>query len=247
MSYDSEKNFEKNIEAFLISDMGGWQKATDAGYNHAESSGKALDLATLISFVQRTQPKQWVRFEKQCNGDPRQRFYKSFEDAVTSVGDGTLLMAFVHVGHDAKIGNFVTIANQTAVAGHVIIEDRAVLSAYVLIHQFCRIGTLAMIGGRTILPQDVPPYCMLAENCRVCGPNVIGMRRAGMDSDTRLAIRKAIKTYFFKDLNGTNALAEIESQPMTPEVAHFADFIRQSERGIMAGASDLDGFMFDED
>ena len=170
-----------------------------------------------------------------------------FEDRVTRVGDGTLLMAFVHIGHDAQIGSYVTIANQTAVAGHVIIEDRAVLSAYVLIHQFCRIGKLAMIGGRTILPQDVPPYCMLAENCRVCGPNVIGMRRAGMSSDERLAIRKAIKTYFFKDLNGSNALAEIESEPMTPEVAHFVDFIRNSERGIMAGESELAGFMFDEE
>ncbi|MBO5722296.1 MAG: hypothetical protein J6S19_04195, partial [Lentisphaeria bacterium] len=89
--------------------------------------------------------------------------------------------------------------------------------------------------------------CMLAENCKVCGPNVIGMRRAGMESESRLAIRKAIKTYFFKDLNGSNALAEIESEAMTPEVAHFAEFIRSSERGIMAGASDLDGFMFDEE
>lgn len=170
-----------------------------------------------------------------------------FEDKVTRVGDGTLLMAFVHIGHDAQVGNYVTIANQTAVAGHVIIEDRAVLSAYVLIHQFCRIGTLAMIGGRTILPQDVPPYCMLAENCCVCGPNVIGMRRAGMESDTRLAIRKAIKSYFFKGLNGSNALSEIESEPMIGEVQHFVDFIRASERGIMAGASDLAGFMFDEE
>ena len=86
MSWDTEKNFEENIEQFLISADGGWQKATDAGYNSAESSGKALDLATLISFVQRTQPKQWARFEKQCNGDPRQRFYKCFEDAVSMYG-----------------------------------------------------------------------------------------------------------------------------------------------------------------
>ena len=86
MNYDTEKNFEENIEAFLISAEGGWQKASDAGYNSAESSGKALDLAVLIDFVQRTQPKQWARFEKQCNGDPRQKFYKCFEDAVTMYG-----------------------------------------------------------------------------------------------------------------------------------------------------------------
>ena len=170
-----------------------------------------------------------------------------FAEKTTRIGDGTLLMAFVHIGHDAQIGNFVTVANQTAISGHVVIEDGAVLSGYVLIHQFCRIGKLAMIGGRTILTQDVPPYCMLAENCRVCGPNVIGMRRAGLDSDARLAIRKAIKSYFFKELNGSNALAEIESEPMTPEVEHFVKFIRESERGIMAGESELAGFLFDKE
>ncbi len=170
-----------------------------------------------------------------------------FEEKTTAVGDRTLLMAFVHVGHDAQLGNSVTVANQTAISGHVVIEDGAVLSGFVLIHQFCRIGALAMIGGRTILTQDVPPYCMLAENCRVCGPNVIGMRRAGLDSAARLAIRKAVKTYFFKGLNGSNALAEIESEPMTPEVAHFVQFIRASERGIMAGESELAGFLNDDD
>ena len=169
-----------------------------------------------------------------------------FADKVTRVGDGTLLMAFVHVGHDAQIGNFVTIANQTAVAGHVIIEDRAVLSACVLIHQFCRIGSLAMIGGRTIMTQDVPPYCMLAENCRVCGPNVVGMRRAGFSAESRLAIQRAIKSYFFKNLNSSNALSEIEKESMTPEVEHFVNFIRSSERGIMAGESELAGFLFED-
>lgn len=80
-----------------------------------------------------------------------------FEGGITSVGDRTLLMAFVHLGHDVRVGNRVTIANQTGISGHVIIEDGAVLSGYVLIHQFCRIGALAMLGGRTIIRQDVPP------------------------------------------------------------------------------------------
>lgn len=170
-----------------------------------------------------------------------------FENAVTSVGDDTLLMAFVHLGHDCKIGSRVTIANQTAISGHVEIGDGAVLSGYILIHQFCRIGGLAMIGGRTIVTQDVPPYCMLAENCRVCGPNVIGLRRAGYDAAARLAIRKAIKTYFFRGLNGGNALREIEAGEMTPEVRHFVEFIHASGRGIMAGESELAGFPDDEE
>ena len=86
MNQDTEKNFEADIESFLISAEGGFTKATDAGYRSAESVGKALDIDTLISFVRRTQPKQWARFEKQSNGDPRARFYKCFEDAVQLYG-----------------------------------------------------------------------------------------------------------------------------------------------------------------
>ena len=159
-----------------------------------------------------------------------------FEGRKTSVGDHTLLMAFVHVGHDACIGNHVTAANQTAFSGHVIVGDGAVVSGYVLVHQFCRIGALAMIGARTIIRQDIPPYCMLAENECVCGPNVVGLRRAGFDNARRFAIRQAVKTFFFKGLNSTNAVEEIlAAHPENPDITLFTDFIRSTERGIMPG------------
>lgn len=159
-----------------------------------------------------------------------------FENGLTSVGDDTLLMAFVHAGHDVKIGNRVTVANQTAFSGHVIVEDGAVFSGYVLIHQFCRIGALAMVGGRTIIRQDIPPYCMVAENEHICGPNVVGLRRAGFDDDRRLQIRKAIKDYFFHGFNASNALEKILSDyPNNDDIIHFVDFIRHTERGIMPG------------
>lgn len=160
-----------------------------------------------------------------------------FEGGLTAVGDHTLLMAFCHVGHDGRIGNHVTAANHTAFSGHVIVEDGAVLSGYILIHQFCRIGALAMVGARTMLGQDVPPFCMLAaENGKICGPNVLGLRRAAFDSDRRQAIRSAIKTFFFRGLNSANALAQIEKDlPDNPDISHFVDFIRKSERGIMPG------------
>ncbi len=158
-----------------------------------------------------------------------------FENGITRVGDHTLLMAFVHLGHDGMIGNHVTAANHTSFSGHVIVEDGAVLSGYVLIHQFCRIGSLAMVGARTIITQDVPPYVLLSESNCVCSSNTVGLRRAGLSDEARLAIRKAIKTFYFKKLNAKNALAEICSGPMTPEVEHFVDFIRKSERGVMPG------------
>lgn len=157
-----------------------------------------------------------------------------FPDCTTEVGDNTLLMAFVHVGHDAKIGKNVTVANNSVFAGHVIVSNGAVVSAYVLVHQFCRIGQLAMIGGRTLVRQDVPDFCMLSEDNTVCGMNVIGLRRAGFDDERRFQIKKIIKTYFFRGLNSSQALEQIaNSYPDNPDAAAFSGFILGSKRGIM--------------
>jgi UDP-N-acetylglucosamine acyltransferase len=144
-------------------------------------------------------------------------------------------MAFVHIAHDVQIGNYVTIANHSALTGHVIVEDRAVLSGYVKIHQFCRIGTLSMVGAGALITQDVPPFCLLTENNFIYGPNTIGLRRAGLDSKQRAAIRKAIKIFFFQGLNSKNAFEKIEKAKSTPEEDHFIDFIKNSRRGIMPG------------
>lgn len=159
-----------------------------------------------------------------------------FADAVTSVGDGTMLMAFVHVGHDARIGRRVTAANNSVFAGHVIVEDGAVVSAYVLVHQFCRIGAYCMIGGRTLVRQDVPPFCMLSEDNTVFGPNVVGLRRAGFDDARRLNIRKIIKHFFFRGLNAAQALTQIaEEFPGDADAEAFRSFVNNSKRGIMPG------------
>ena len=102
---ENEKQFESNIEAFLISPVGGYEKATDAGY--ASSSGMALDIHTLVGFVKATQPIMWQRFEKQCNSDPYKKFYKCFEDAVQM--DGLLSVmrhGFKHRGMDFKVCYF---------------------------------------------------------------------------------------------------------------------------------------------
>lgn len=157
-----------------------------------------------------------------------------FESLKTVIGNGVLLMAFVHIAHDVLIGDRVTIANHTALTGHVEIEAGAILSGYVKIHQFCRIGTLAMIGPEMLINQDIPPFCLLRDNY-IYGPNTIGLRRAGMTPQQRAAIRTAIKKYFFLGLNSKNALEEIEKGEVNREVKHFIDFIRASDRGIMPG------------
>ena len=163
-----------------------------------------------------------------------------FENGLTAVGDGTLLMAFVHVGHDALVGKYVTVANNSVFAGHVTVADGAVISAYVLVHQFCRIGKLAMIGGRTLVRQDVPDFCMLSEDNTICGINTVGLRRAGFDDERRFRIKKIIKLYFFRGLNSSQAQENIrETFPQDPDAAGFIDFITNSKRGIMPGNPQL--------
>lgn len=170
-----------------------------------------------------------------------------FEFLKTVVGNHVLLMAFVHIAHDVVLGDHVTIANHTALTGHVQVGSGAVLSGYAKIHQFCRIGSLAMIGAGCMISQDIPPYCMLRETNFICGPNTIGLRRAGFSNETRLAIRHAIKTYFFAGLNSKNALEQIEKEgDLRPEVQHFVDFIKASNRGIMPGNPKYTGVSDDQ-
>lgn len=152
----------------------------------------------------------------------------------TVLGDDVMMMAYSHVGHNARIGNHVVIANSTAVAGHVTVGDRAFLSGIVGVHQFVRIGRLAMIGGMNRITQDVPPFC-LVQSHQIHGANVIGLRRAGIDSETRLAIRRAMKLLFFSGLSRTMALAAIRDRDAgVAEVAEFLAFVESTERGLQA-------------
>ncbi len=161
-----------------------------------------------------------------------------FEFLKTVIGDHVLLQAFVHIAHDCVIGDHVTMSNHTALTGHVHVGSGAVLSGYVKIHQFCRIGSLAMIAPCAMIGQDVPPFCMLRETNFITGPNTIGLRRAGFSNEQRLAVKRAIKTLFFDGLNTKNALLAMEGDPAIntyPEVRMFADFVKESKRGIMPG------------
>jgi len=156
-------------------------------------------------------------------------------ESKTTVGDGAMLMAFSHLGHNCHIGANVVIANATLVAGHVDVGDRAFISGAVMIHQFVRIGKLAMVGGGSHIGKDVPPYCMLQFEV-IQGPNVVGLRRASIGPQVRQAIRRAIKTYFHSGLNGAEALQKIrEEHSGTPEVDEIVTFIEGTKRGVTPG------------
>ena len=156
-------------------------------------------------------------------------------DCPTSIGNNCLLMANSHAAHDCHLGNNIIIANGTGIAGHVVIEDRVVISGLVGIHQFSRIGTMAMLSGGSMVPQDVPPYCIAqGGRARLVGLNIVGMRRGGLSREAITAVRRAFKTLFRSGKLLSEAISELEAQKPCAEVQHMLDFCKNSTRGITA-------------
>ena len=156
----------------------------------------------------------------------------------TIIGDRCMLMANAHCAHNVELGTDVTIANSTALAGYVTVGDRAFISGTISIHQFVRIGRLAMVGLTAVLTKDLPPFCLIGpgEVSQVGGMNIIGMRRAGMSAADRAAVKTAFKTLFRSGLNVQQALARLDEQAAVPVIKEMADFIRGSKRGICGSA-----------
>jgi UDP-N-acetylglucosamine acyltransferase len=157
----------------------------------------------------------------------------------TTVGDGCLIMAYVHIGHDSHIGNGCILANAATLAGHVIVEDYAVVGALNPVHQYCTIGTYAYIGGGTTITQDVLPYSLTSvrrEN-RAFGLNKVGLERRGFTPEELKQLRAAYRLLQVSKLNTTQALAAIREKVDAGEfgerVAYLAEFIAKSERGVI--------------
>ncbi len=153
------------------------------------------------------------------------------EDERTLLGDDNMVMAYCHIGHNCVIGSNVMMANYTGISGHVEIEDRVMISGHVGVHQFVRIGRLVMIGGCSKVVQDVPPY-MIADGrpCKVYGLNVVGLRRNGIPSQVRGALKQAYKYLYRSELNLSQAMESITSE-LEPSVERdylleFLDRIR---------------------
>lgn len=156
------------------------------------------------------------------------------EGEVTRIGDDNLLMAYVHVAHNCIVGSGTVLANNVTLAGHVVVEDHATIGGLVGIHQFCRVGAMAMIGAMTRIVQDVPPYMTIEGNpAKAFGPNTIGQRRRGLPVETRNAIKKAYKLLYRSGLNLPQAVAEMEAMAHIPEIRHLMGFVRATERGLV--------------
>lgn len=155
----------------------------------------------------------------------------------TKIGNNCLLMAYVHVAHDASIGNNCIIANSGNIAGHVIIDDWVVIEGVVAIQQFVRIGQHSFIAGGSLVRKNVPPFIKAArEPLSFSGVNTIGLRRRGFENDAIAHIEDVYRMIYVHNSNMTRALhaAELEL-PNTAEKSLILEFIRSSDKGIIRG------------
>lgn len=155
----------------------------------------------------------------------------------TVIGSDCLFMATSHVAHNCKVGNHVIYVNGAVTGGYAEVQDNAILSGLVAIHQFCRVGRLAIVSGLSAYSKDVPPF-MMAEgrNGGVKMINKVGLQRAGMDSETINVIKHLFRIYFRGTLAPSKALEQIKNElPQIPEVLEFINFCENSPRGVVGG------------
>jgi len=152
----------------------------------------------------------------------------------TVIGNNNLIMAYAHIAHDCVIGNYVILANVGTLAGHIIIEDRAILGGLAAVHQFVRIGRLAIVGGCSKVIQDIPPYSMCdGHPARVHSLNRVGLERAGISKEARANLKHAFTILFNSGLAIAHALKKVEKElTRTAEVTYLVNFIKNSQRGI---------------
>ncbi len=155
---------------------------------------------------------------------------------LTRIGDDNLLMAYVHVAHDAQIGNQIVLANGVTVGGHVLVGDWAVIGAFTGVHQYCRVGRHAMIGGYSVVTQDVLPFSMTVSEreIKTFGANRVGLERRGFAKETIEGLQTAFRLLTHAGLNTSQAVERIRSEtPSFAELEELLEFIRVSERGVI--------------
>src|SRR5579862_8575958 len=154
-------------------------------------------------------------------------------ESETVIGDDNYIMTSGHIAHNCRIGNQTVIASCALVAGYAEVEDQAFISGGVVIHQYSKIGRLAMIGGNTRVNLDVPPFFLYSDfNVAVKGLNLVGLRRAGFKAPDVAALKTAYKLLYKSGLKLEDALRRIETDVPTEHTRHLVAFIRASKRGI---------------
>ena len=155
---------------------------------------------------------------------------------ITRLGSDCLVMACAHIGHDSQIGSHCILANAATLAGHVTVEDYATVGALCPVHQYCRIGRHAYIGGGSVIVQDVLPFSLTSakRDTRAFGLNRVGLQRRGFSPEQMRDLHHAYKTLHSAKLNTAQALEKLKAEESsTPDVQYLIEFIESSTRGVL--------------
>lgn len=166
--------------------------------------------------------------------------HRATHEGFTTIGDNCFLMNYCHIAHNCQVGNNVIMANATTLAGYVVVGDGAVFGGICVIHQHVRIGRLCMMSGLTGARVDLPPFSVAdGRPAMVRGLNVIGMRRAKLNPDTRAKLKTAYKILYKSGLNYSQAITKIEEELNgSAEVKEICDFFKSSKRGVAIAFSE---------
>ena len=152
----------------------------------------------------------------------------------TIIGSNNFLTPHAHVGHNVRIGNHVILGGGAILAGHVVVDDRAFISGNCLVHQFTRVGTLAIMQGGSAISKDLPPFTIARGGNGICGLNAVGLRRAGFTAEQRLELRKLYHVLFRNRKNLRTAIAGARKDFSSPAAKALLDFVVDAKRGLCA-------------
>ena len=158
------------------------------------------------------------------------RANKAAEDTV--IGSHNFLMANSHVAHNCRLGDYAILANGALLAGHVTLDDRAFVSGNCVVHQFTRVGTLALMRGGTAISKDLPPYTVACGVNGICGLNTVGLRRAGLTPAERLELKQLYRALFREGQNLRAAEASARGKFESAPAKVMLDFLAGSRRGV---------------
>ena len=169
------------------------------------------------------------------------RSNKLAEDTI--IGSNNFLMAHSHVGHNAILGDHIILANGALLAGHVTVADRVFISGNCLLHQFVRVGTLALMQGGSAISKDLPPFTIARGDNGICGLNIVGLRRAGIAAAERLELKQLYRFLFREGRNLREAVTAARKVFSSEAACSVLNFIVASKRGVCA---DVGSTMGDE-
>ena len=192
---------------------------------HAPQDLKYAGEETATEIGKRNQIREFVTVHRGTQGG----------GGITRIGNDNLLMAQAHVAHDCQVGNEVIMANAATLAGHVEIADRANIGAYSGVHQFCRVGLEAFVGGYSVVVKDAPPFAIIQGNHAKCyGLNKVGLKRRGYSKNTIEKLHHAYHLLLTAKLNTSQAVERIKAEISDcPEVYILVHFIETSKRGVV--------------